>query len=349
MKDTFTTIFGDFKPLNSAQEPDTTVDDSSLDSTDDIDTVDDTTIDGQDVDNTDSIDTTDTVDNDTKDNDFSFKPIWDELAEAGIISFDAEKTYEDSEAGFQEVIADSVAAKFKEELEAIPEEYRSIMDHLKSGGSLQEWVDKMDPTDYANAELEDEETQEIIIREAYKNQGLSTTLIEKKVTKLKEQGLLDTEAEVQQEYMVEKQKADRVAYQKELEQSTKDAQDRATKAEGQMKADINSFDALDDIPLTKELKDKLYQYAVVKDPKTGLTAYQKELGTKEGFFGSALKTMLGIGKDHQQRKAITKATSTMKKEFQKRTSTGTPSGKVVTTDVKTNKIPVAGMPWQNAG
>lgn len=277
--------------------------------------------------------------------DFSFAPVIEGLAESGILVYDENKEYEDSEQGFQEVIADTVEAKLQEKLAAIPEDYRSLMDHLASGKTLQEWVDRMDPTDFANADLEDEQTQEILVREQYKAQGFTEAQIEKKVTKLKDQGLLDSEAEDAQEFLVEKQKKDRLSYEQELKAQQENKIKARQQADATLLADINSLDELENIKLTKDLKQELHKHLTVVG-KDGLTAFQRNLSNKEGLLAAALRDLKGIGKEHEQRKATTKATGNIRKAFQKYAPQKNTSGKAVSTNIEnTKRIPEKGMPW----
>lgn len=340
MKD-FPSIFGDFQPVGDVEETQEPVEQLEEETSTEQESAEETEEEQPEP-------TTSSQEEETEETDFSFKPIWDELAEKGVLSFVEDKEYEDSEEGFQELIQDTANHKFEQMVQAIPEEYRSLMDHLQAGKSLTEWVERMDPEDYENADLEDEANQEVLVKLAYQKQGLSETLITKKLTTLKDKGLLEDEAQTAQEFLVENQKKERAAYQVELQRQQQEHVRQQEAQRKQVQQDINALEEVDGIKLTKEHKQQLHAFLTQVD-KDGKTPFGKLLADPQRLFAMAAKEMLGVGKETYQRKAVTKATSTMKstlEKYNKRGSVGS-SGKTVQTNVQTTLIPTTGMPWGN--
>lgn len=209
------------------------------------------------------------VEEPAKEDEVDYSVIYKTLVDQGILSEDEEVT----EVGDGEILLE----QFKKEGRRIAnEEISGVLNQAGQGA----WdafkaiiFDKVDPElyfksqvtieRYQNLDLEDEQNQEVVVRNYYKSLGWQDEKIAKKLTKLKDYDDLKDEAEVAQEKLIEleQRNAQQLQAQKQQEIKIKEQQKAFYEQEmfkiAQNKLKTKDFDG---IPVTEKVANNTLNY-----------------------------------------------------------------------------------------
>jgi hypothetical protein len=167
----------------------------------------------------------------------SVDPLFDYLKSNALIEVDDDFEYDGTEEGLQKALE---TTKIKREsrttdelLGKLPPDFQALLEYgLNGGNSLQEYLDAYGSTDVSTLDLEDENNQETVLRQNWKQTStFSDTKIDSMIEKLKKTGDLKEAAEEAAAELVElkeSRKAKLIADQKErIKEEQETIQNRA--------------------------------------------------------------------------------------------------------------------------
>lgn len=232
------------------------------------------------------------------------------LIDKGILE-DAEEL-EDTEESFSSVITKTVDKKVDDYLAEIPEEYKNIIDFMRSGGNATEYLQSKARIDYDALDLKKPEIQDALIREDLRLQGYSADDIDEKVQDYRDLDKSEKEA-TKSSKLFSKQQDDRiVVYDKQIADGIK-AQEEAEDAEVEELS--NAIDKLTEIAgfkLTKARKKAFKKYLFETDAE-GETAASRSSKGLDNRINLYFMDFVGYNFDDLERSVTTKKT----KDFSK--------------------------------
>lgn len=160
------------------------------------------------------------------------------LVEQGVI--DVPEEVDDSEEGFKAIIKQTVNQRLDKELdkkfEHLDGEEKKLLDYIREGGSIRKYFENANEVDFEDLDMDHEDSWEMVVTEAYRQQGFSDDKIVRKLQKLKENDELEEEAKDFHQVLSERQKKEKAQrleeekkqkeeYRKQIEHAQKEFQD----------------------------------------------------------------------------------------------------------------------------
>lgn len=203
------------------------------------------------------------------------------------------------------------------------DEVKELNDFISNGGSVDDFVKEYSKfTDVENLDIEeDEESQKKVIREQLSKQGLSQDIIEKRIERYEDTGILKDEAQESQELLKKYNEKEKEQLLKEQENQRKQREQEQQKFINDVKSTIDELKDIKGVPLTKQQKEDLKKY-LFEVGNDGKTQYQKDYSQsyqkliESAFFTKEGDTIV----NKLQKKAGSDATKDLKKKLNKKTT-----------------------------
>ena len=276
-----------------------------------------------------------------------FTAIINDGAEKGLFYYDPEKEYEgDPEDIFWEVQKDTLDKRFEEEyVNAIPEDYRSLLTHLKLGKPLDEWVEAIKPIDYSKVDIEDEANQKSLIEEHLLLMGMDEDDIKDTLQEYEDAGTLDKNSKKALKYLQKNEDKKAEIYETQLEEEVKQAEKRQKEDFDKFKSEVLSTEELGKIKLSKKERENLLDHITKGVNKKGESQYVINQKSREKQLQMAYLDMIGFDFSKIEKEATTKAVSGLRAKLSKTTDINAKKlGSTGRTSTDSNKIP-DGFPW----
>lgn len=272
------------------------------------------------------------------------------LINSGILTYDSEKEYDNSEDGIKELIQDNITSGVEAWKNQYSKEQLEILDYLKNGGRIQEFIPEThDEPDYEkDVDLTNEDHQKYIIQDWLTEQGFEEEEIEKKIAKYEEAGLIEDEAKTAHKRLVNIQKK-RIELKIEEDKKARETQKLNAQAKAEeFKKKVLGVTKIAGFDLKPGEAEKLYNYMSkpIKDGKTGLQLeYDEESQLKFAYL-----QMRKFEFKDLETKAETKNTIKLKKILNQGTdpnlkTKGSVGAREEEEDSSSTNIP--GLPWQS--
>ena len=182
------------------------------------------------------------------------------------------------------------------------DEVVEINNYVANGGSIEDYVKAYsEEKDVENIDINDNvENQKWAIREQLRQSGISDNIIEKRIERYEDTGILEDEAEESLELLKKYNNKKKEELLKEKENQRKQAVEKQQKFINDVKNTIDGKKDIKGIPISKQQKEDLKRYLFEAD-SNGQTQYQKDYAksynnlVETAFFlkegDSALKTI----------------------------------------------------------
>lgn len=257
--------------------------------------------------------------------DFSYVPLFQELVDSNVL-LETEKEYEDSVDGLKEWLDDTKRANFQEYKESIVNPIaQQFIDFLESGGSPDEFIQRSSEfPDYANLNLEDEDTAKNVLRDHFSIQGYENQEIEDIINEYSEIGSLQKHAKNAQSKLIKHAEKEIEALTKEQKRVEAERIAKLEKEAEDLKAAIYESDNISGFKLTATDKDKFYQYLTkpVKQDSRGRIYTQSMLDTtEEDKLKMAYFKFRKFDLSEIENKAQSKAVQDLQKQLKKKPDT----------------------------
>lgn len=206
----------------------------------------------------------------------SFTPFVLQMVERGVLETDPEKEYDDSEEGLSQIIEDTVSARDRKRLQALPPRLREAVEIALEGGDWASAVVAATDVDYASIDPSDETYAEDLVRDYLDLSEMDAAEAEETIAAMKEAGVLGKQAraahkqllkhqETQSKARLEKARAEKEASEKERRRQAEDIQSR-----------ISSMERIAGFELDAAERKKFIDYIFTPDAK-GRTRLQQDL------------------------------------------------------------------------
>jgi uncharacterized membrane protein len=216
----------------------------------------------------------DTEDSSDSEEEFSYGKLAEKFVQDGLLEFDEEKEYEDSDEGFKQIIEDTVSKKIEAKWKELPEEYRLLYDHLKAGKPLEEFSQNNQFIDYDEVDLDDEDNQKYLIAEQLREQGFSDEDIEEEVRDAEDLGKLKKKAEVAKKFLEKRDEVRRQEYEQELKSEQLRREQEIQENIKEIENQILATEEIAGFKLDKKEREQFRDYLLKPDKKTGKTQAQ---------------------------------------------------------------------------
>jgi len=236
---------------------------------------------------------------------------------------------EDTQESFSGAINKTVEAKVEEWISDIPDDYKNVLDHLRSGGDINTYLQNKQRIDYGNLDYKNEQVQIAIVRADLEQQGHTAEEVAEKLTDLKDLEKLEKEA-VRAGKVFDVQQTKRI---EEYDQSIQDAltaQD--TKDQKEVDDLAEAIDKTEDVvgfKMTKKRREAFKKFLFDVD-EAGETAASKASSSIEDRIKLYFMSFINYDFTDLQKSVTTKKTRDLSKFLTRFKDTQTvPAGKVV--------------------
>ena len=201
---------------------------------------------------------------------------------------DKPKTAEDLIEYFKDVIEENSVPQYASE------EVEKLDEFVRNGGNLKDYFSIDADIDLDNIEVEDNEiNQKLVIKEFLKEKGLSAKLIDKKITKYEDAGILEDEAVDALEALKDIKAERKEKLLEEQQKSAREAQKQQQTFFNNVVSEIKGMDSIYGIEIPEKDKRALLEY-IFKPDAEGVTKYQKDYAKSlKNLITSAYFTMKG--------------------------------------------------------
>jgi hypothetical protein len=275
-----------------------------------------------------------------EDGEFSFKPFVDSLAEKGVLKFDEDKEYEDSEEGLEEIFRDNARISLEEEINQYGEDFKRLLEVARNGGNPKDAFEEFQDNRYANVDIEDDSSREEFLREYYETLGMDEETIEDKLSTLEEAGesFVKKEAELAKRYMMKLDDRRKEDYVESIKNQKKEQEELRQEAFNTLKETINSTDELNGFALNKQMQKKLFEHITKPVTKDGKTQIMLNRADPHKQLFAAYLDMIDYDVNKLEQKAKSKATTEIRKAIMGFTPKA-PKGTSVKSAKSTKRIP----------
>jgi hypothetical protein len=247
----------------------------------------------------------------------SFSPFIETLEESGLLYLDPDKDYDDSYEGFQEIINDTINAKFSEQLESLSPTARRLLEVEMNGGDINEAFEMFNSFDYSQVNVEDPDIQTELVREYYQaiNPRWSDEKITQKIEMLSSTDDLLDEAKDAQEFFVEKTEQEQQAYLERTQMAREEAEQAYYAEMEEYENLIDSNDAFFGLPFSSKKEKEDFKRYVFEVGDDGLTQAQRDDEDKVVRLSKEFHKFKKFNYSDVEKRAKTKAVVDMKKQL----------------------------------
>ena len=217
-----------------------------------------------------------------------FDSLSEQLGWSDVEDEDKPKTAEDLIEYFKDVIEENSVPQYASQ------EVEKLDEFVRNGGNLKDYFSIDADIDLDNIEVEDNEiNQKLVIKEFLKEKGLSAKLIDKKITKYEDAGILEDEAVDALEAPKDIKAERKEKLLEEQQKSAREAQKQQQTFFNNVVSEIKGMDSIYGIEIPEKDKRALLEY-IFKPDAEGVTKYQKDYAKSlKNLITSAYFTMKG--------------------------------------------------------
>jgi hypothetical protein len=245
--------------------------------------------------------------------DISFTPFVAKMVEEGVLFFDENKEYEDSEQGLIEIFEDTVNHKVEEWKSSLSDLSLQLIEYIENNGTVEGFVNKFQETKYSEVDLDDEDNQKSLVEEHLLATGLDADEVKETLRDYEDSGILERQAKIAQKYLSKQQELENERFiENQRQQKEREEFERQAQME-EFENDImnNNFQTLN---IPKAERQKFLEYLTKPVTKDGKTKYLLE-DSYEDRIRMAYMKFKKFDFGDIEKKATTKATLNLKKEL----------------------------------
>lgn len=208
---------------------------------------------------------------------FNYKAFLSHLNNEGVVRFEDSDDIENSVDVVYESVKNTIKQGIDSYKESIPEDGRKFLEYLEKGGDVNRYLETLQkPIDLNSLDLENEDHQELVVREFLKLQDYSNEEIEETIEGYKEGLLLEKQAKLASKKVSKAfdERTERLLQEQEAIQEQRRVQ--YEQYVSNIDTTIEKADSLAGLEVNKFEKDSFKKYLLERG-KDGLTTYEREL------------------------------------------------------------------------
>lgn len=216
----------------------------------------------------------------------SFKPFISHMAQKGILDFDENEEFEDSDSGLEEIVDKTIKGRVKNEIDSykqsFPEDAQKFLEFIENGGKASDFHKiYYEEASFEGFDITDEANQKYVIEQGMLMEGYTKEDIAEEIEDLVDLGKLPKKAEIHLKKLVkaeQEQKELLVEAQKKYAEDQKKLKDQEWE---NFKKGLFERETIVGFKITQKVKNDIWDYMTKPvDKKTGITEYQKDLNEK---------------------------------------------------------------------
>ena len=273
--------------------------------------------------------------------------LMEKLAEEEVLFIDEEKEYDLSFDGLKDMIEETKAKTTTKAIEDyennFDEEGKKILEILRSGGSIEDYIASKNQVDFSSVPLHDSEGNPItqnqiyLLEDLYKMEGYEKDEIAEKIDVLTKAGLLEKEANIARKKLSSWQKEQEQVQEKQKLEENRIRVEAEKKEAEEFKNQVLNLDEVAGFKIDKKQAEKLYDYITKPIDKEGNTQFKKD-DTFENRMLYAYFAMIGFDKEQLSKEIRTKQAINFKKKLSNyKDSNASPSSGDYTRRVETSE------------
>jgi hypothetical protein len=253
-----------------------------------------------------------------------YKTFAEQLAEKGILAIDPNEI-EDSEEGLEQAVQATVHAGISQFVDSLPDQFKMMLEFHQAGGDLREFSKLVfEGLDWSKTDIENEDNQKLVVREALKLSGESEEDIEEMINEWSDLGTLEKRAKSSLGKLQKHQEAEKTRLIEAQKEHDRKAREQAKAEWENFKSNLYTREDIQGFKLSKKQKDDLWGFITSVDKKTGLTPLQKHnQENKDAQLLYAYLAMNNWNLDTLKKGVKTEVTSELSKKLKNITDTRT--------------------------
>ena len=217
------------------------------------------------------------ADEDGDEPEVSFKPLVEALSEKGILVYNSEDEFEDTDEGLESVIVKTIQSGIEEYKASLPEELHELANFIDLGGNINDYLQaKSNVATLENIDITKEDVQEKVLRAYLKTQEYTEDEIEDAINDYTDSLMLEKEAKRALNKLTkiaEKEEAELLQRQQALEaEQKKQYEDYITN----LKSTIMKSENIAGLKVSERDRKAFSDY-LTKPDRNGKTEYAKDL------------------------------------------------------------------------
>lgn len=268
---------------------------------------------------------------------FSFLPFIDHFGEKGLLSKAQDKTYEDSEEGFEQALSDTIEARWQKKLEELDPFRKELLGLAEEGLDARKYADIID---FSKVDMSDLDNQRDITLDYLEAHGKTPEQAKAIVDRYEEAGMLEDQSQIALSFLAKAQN-DYIETEKAKERAAiKAQQDKAALEHENIKKEILGLKKLGNFDLPEGEGQALYDY-IYKPVKNGKSQSQIDGDKQENRLLLAFFMKHGFNTESIQKIADTKTARNLREKLShfvdknaKPVDNGNPEARI-----ETNKLP----------
>lgn len=229
------------------------------------------------------------------------------LIKEGVLADMEEDDITDDQETLSAGISNTIEKGVDSYLAEIPEDYRNWVDHMRTGGTLEQYMQAKQKTDFDKLDYSNPQVQETLVRAKLSQEGYNKESIDEKVTDLKDLEKMEKEAKLAGDYFDKDQDKRLEAYDKQIAEAVKAQDDEDQKYVDDTIKAIDEADEIVGFKLTKKRKDAFKKYLTEVDAN-GETAASKASNSIENRIKLYFMDFINYDFSDMQRSVETKTT-----------------------------------------
>jgi hypothetical protein len=237
------------------------------------------------------------------------------FVEKGLFVPKKDKEYDASEDGLEDLIKDTLEAKFQEKINSLPEEVRQLVEYGQLGGNIDELQQINEELEiFYDIDLEDLDTSKNIYKDYLIANGFEEAEADEQVTLSENSGMLEGNAKLAQKYFIKATESKKTSIIDNKNKEVEKIESERIQKEKEFKNKVLNTKEIKGFSLSNKDAETLYDFITKPVDKTGRSKFVAEM-TDEDKLAFAYLKMKGFSFKDIEKKIETKATLNLKKKL----------------------------------
>ena len=235
------------------------------------------------------------------------------LETEGVLDIGDDDEFESSGKGIADMVATTVRNKVAKELQNIPTQVAEFYQHVKAGGSYQDFVPQTLETDWNEIDLDNEQNQVLAMRQFLALQGLDGEEIAAEIDELVESGKIEARSRKATAALAKKQEKDKAVAEDAARERAKADAEKVQNEIDNISKFIDESEEIAGFKLDDARRQGFKDYLFKKNNRTGKTQMQSNMSDEDRRLRIAYLDYIDFNKETMEADVKTKLTRKRKK------------------------------------